>query len=408
MPDIIEYLLNQGGAEGDFTRQLADELRRKQLLGEMAAGGPARAAAVGKAGILDVVNQRQMAQKGAEAYIGQAGPLAQATASLHRAQAENLPAALAELSRHQQASEQTQRWLAAVQQQLANQARYVPVQTPEGGTFMFDTRRQALVPMNPVAEALKPGGRPVNPGTVPPPAPAPGPEAAPPAPGAVPIPRAPVPATGAAHPPTIRQKILSDPTIPNPQETLGFVEKGMIMKLPQDVQQLIVNGQEGMEKLQRVMDKIDQNPGAFGYSEDWSAYLPPFETLHPLTKAISVGQQANRNPVDTQARTEVFESVGGVMHDMAGARGFQPQEMTGLEQRFMPTTTDNAATIKAKLAAFYNNIAGKRNNAKNEYLQGLHNQTTDTPFLQVDKTGKVNIPGRPETREEKLKRLGVK
>jgi hypothetical protein len=103
-----------------------------------------------------------------------------------------------------------------------------------------------------------------------------------------------------------------------------------------------------------ALDAIEKNPNAFGTARGLAG-----GALGETFGARAVGE----TPEETQARSFLFNVVSGVIKERAGTAQSAGEQAT--LNRFLPTTTDNANELTAKLKGFQDYLksresAGKR------------------------------------------------
>lgn len=363
--------------------------RGMQTLGSLA--GPT-AAGIGQVAGQQAEQEQNALERGGAIRLQQTGPLAQARMALESAQATNIPRQQAELERHQRQEERLTGWGHKIEEERNLLARFQKVETPMG-TWYIDQKNPAnAVPVDPIAKAMEeaghgPGRPPAQPqpavGSLPLPssippgnpaavgaAPAPISGAHPaqmPAPGVPPA--APGPQTGEEEP--ILRKALKG----NPQ-LLDLAEQRALAALPAPERSQYIATKMSFPVIDRAMKALDRRPQAFGPGQDLSSYVRG-------NKLVSALQQGERNPEDTLARMEVFQSSVQKIHEVGQSRGFSPMEEAAFEQKYVPATTDTAATIRAKLTNFWNDAAIQHNTIKNGMMSQLHNKSTDVPFKNL-------------------------
>ena len=167
----------------------------------------------------------------------------------------------------------------------------------------------------------------------------------------------------------------------------GAPTEGVLMKkLPGDVQKKLTSSKAVIDAVDRALAMVDKRPGAFGPMEDIGSMAP----FGVGAKAIGSAQSALRDPQDTEARMAVFGAAAQKLHELAGARGFSPQEEQMMEQRYIPSTNDKAGNVKAKLINMRNDAATEYNGLKNLHMPKIHNESTDIPIMHVGESSQPN------------------
>lgn len=161
-----------------------------------------------------------------------------------------------------------------------------------------------------------------------------------------------------------------------PTDVHSLMEAQMRKKLPPEIRTKIEKAESALQKMRAAMDAVQAKPGAFGIGEDLSAFVPG--TF--LKNAVQSLQTNMRDPEATAYRTRVLSQAATAVHDLAGARGFQPSEV-GQFSRYIPTGNDNAKTVIAKLTP-------AQQDAKQEYARLL---ATHLPMLYSASDG-ADVP----------------
>jgi hypothetical protein len=122
-----------------------------------------------------------------------------------------------------------------------------------------------------------------------------------------------------------------------------------------------------------ALKAIEKNPNAFGTTRGLAG-----GALGETFGARAVGE----TPEETEARSFLFNVVSGVIKERAGTAQTAGEQAT--LNRFLPTTTDNADELTAKLKGFQNYLtaresAGKKPGGGNPPPSGVD---TSNPLLK--------------------------